>query len=98
EDARRAVEQAALDELAALDRGLLQLLLNEFATSYARAKEREGALDFQDLQLGARDLLRDHPAIRDREAWRFQAIMVDEFQDTNRLQCELVDLLADAPG
>jgi ATP-dependent helicase/nuclease subunit A len=94
EDARRALEQAALDELAALDRGLLQALLNEFAASYARAKEREGVLDFEDLQLAARDLLRDHQAIREREAWRFQAIMVDEFQDTNRLQCELVDLLS----
>ena len=98
EDARRAAEQAALDEVAADDRELLELLLHEFAGAYARAKEREGALDFEDLQLAARDLLRDHEAIREREAWRFQAIMVDEFQDTNRLQCELVDLLADAPG
>jgi ATP-dependent helicase/nuclease subunit A len=98
EDARRAVEQAALDELAAADRDLLQRLLLEFADAYARAKEREGALDFEDLQLEARDLLRDHARIREREAWRFQAIMVDEFQDTNRLQCELVDLLAVAPG
>jgi ATP-dependent helicase/nuclease subunit A len=98
EDARRAVEQAALDELAAADRDLLQRLLLEFADAYARAKEREGALDFEDLQLEARDLLRDHAPIREREAWRFQAIMVDEFQDTNRLQCELVDLLADATG
>jgi ATP-dependent helicase/nuclease subunit A len=98
EEARRAAEQAALDELAAADRDLLQALLLEFAAAYGRAKEREGALDFEDLQLVARDLLRDHTRIREREAWRFQAIMVDEFQDTNRLQCELVDLLADAPG
>jgi ATP-dependent helicase/nuclease subunit A len=98
EEARRAVEQAALDELAAHDRDLLQALLLEFAGAYARAKDREGALDFEDLQLAARDLLRDHPRIRERESWRFRAIMVDEFQDTNRLQCELIDLLAGAPG
>ena len=42
----------------------------------------------------ARDLLRDHEEIRSREQLRFRSIMVDEFQDTNRLQCELVDLLA----
>src|SRR5581483_9932575 len=42
----------------------------------------------------ARDLLRDDDAIRANEQWRFRSIMVDEFQDTNRLQCELVDLLA----
>jgi ATP-dependent helicase/nuclease subunit A len=98
EESRRAVEQAALDELAAHDRDLLQALLLKFADAYARAKAREGALDFEDLQLEARDLLRDHVRIREREAWRFRAIMVDEFQDTNRLQCELIDLLADAPG
>src|SRR5205814_10585582 len=33
-----------------------------------------------------------------REQLRFRSIMVDEFQDTNRLQCELIDLLAAGPG
>ena len=94
EEARKAVEQAALDELAACDRDLLQELLSRFAARYREAKERESALDFEDLQLVARDLLRDHPEIRRREAWRFRSLMVDEFQDTNRLQCDLIDLLA----
>ena len=98
EEARVAVEQAALDELAMRDRDLLKQLLDGFAEAYAAAKRRESALDFEDLQLVARDLLRDHPEIREREALRFKAIMVDEFQDTNRLQCDLVDLLADAAG
>ncbi len=98
EEARVAVEQAALDELAKRDRDLLQQLLDGFAGAYAAAKRRESALDFEDLQLVARDLLRDHQELRDREALRFKAIMVDEFQDTNRLQCELVDLLSDGPG
>src|SRR5204863_4071442 len=61
--------------------------------SYAESKARESALDFEDLQLHARDLLRDNPEIRERESLRFRSIMVDEFQDTNRLQCDLVDLL-----
>jgi ATP-dependent helicase/nuclease subunit A len=94
EEARRAVEQAALDELAARDRDLLQELLAGFAAAYQEAKDRESALDFEDLQLRARDLLRDDEAIRVREQLRFRSIMVDEFQDTNRLQCELIDLLA----
>ncbi|MEK6275774.1 MAG: UvrD-helicase domain-containing protein [Actinomycetota bacterium] len=94
EEARTAVEQAALDELAARDRALLEELLRRFADAYAAAKEAESALDFEDLQLNARNLLRDHPAIRDQESWRFRSVLVDEFQDTNRLQCELVDLLA----
>ncbi len=95
EEARVAVEQAALDELAAHDRDLLQVLLDGFAEAYAAAKARESALDFEDLQLVARDLLRDNDAIRAKEALRFRAIMVDEFQDTNRLQCELIDLLSE---
>jgi ATP-dependent helicase/nuclease subunit A len=98
EEARVASEQAALDELAMRDRDLVQELLDAFAAAYADAKRRESALDFEDLQLVARALLRDHPEIRDREALRFRALMVDEFQDTNRLQCDLIDLLADAPG
>jgi ATP-dependent helicase/nuclease subunit A len=94
EEARRDVERAALDELASRDRELLQILLSEFARAYAQAKARESALDFEDLQLLARDLLQRDERIREQERWRFRAIMVDEFQDTNRLQCELVDLLA----
>ena len=94
EEARRRVEQAALDDLAAADRDLLQELLTTFAAAYQEGKDRESALDFEDLQLRARDLLRDDEAIREREQLRFRSIMVDEFQDTNRLQCELIDLLA----
>jgi ATP-dependent helicase/nuclease subunit A len=98
EEARRAVEQAALDDVAARDRDLLQELLDGFAAAYQEAKDRESALDFEDLQLRARDLLRDNGAIRGREQLRFRSIMVDEFQDTNRLQCELIDLLSGGPG
>ena len=94
EEARKAVEQAALDELALRDRELLQELLLRFADEYTAAKDAESAVDFEDLQLRARDLLRDHAALREREQLRFRSLMVDEFQDTNRLQCELVDLLS----
>ncbi|HZE28624.1 MAG TPA: UvrD-helicase domain-containing protein, partial [Gaiellaceae bacterium] len=94
EEARNAVEQAALEALAARDREQLQELLLTYDRAYREAKDRESGLDFEDLQLLARELLRENPEIRDRESWRFRAIMVDEFQDTNRLQCELVDLLA----
>jgi ATP-dependent exoDNAse (exonuclease V) beta subunit len=92
-DALAAVEQAALDEAAARDRALLQELLTMFAARYAQAKARESALDFEDLQLEARDLLKSQPELREREQARFRSILVDEFQDTNRLQTEIVDLL-----
>ena len=93
-EAVEAVERAALDRVAARDRELLELLLRAFDRSYRAAKERESALDFEDLQLGARELLRENAAVREQARFRFQSIMVDEFQDTNRLQCEIVDLIA----
>jgi ATP-dependent helicase/nuclease subunit A len=96
--ARDRLQQAALEELAARDSELLQELLDLFAGEYAAAKQRESALDFEDLQLLARDLLRDHDSIRETEQLRFRSIMVDEFQDTNRLQCEIVDLLSGGVG
>jgi len=97
-EARDAVVAAALEELAARDRELLQELLSDFADAYSEAKEREAALDFEDLQLRARDLLRDHAELRARTRERFRSIMVDEFQDTNRLQTELLDLLSEGTG
>jgi ATP-dependent helicase/nuclease subunit A len=97
EAARKRLEQAAFDELALRDKDLLQELLDLFAAEYAAAKQRESALDFEDLQLLTRDLLRDDERVREQEQLRFRALMVDEFQDTNRLQCELVDLLSGGP-
>ena len=93
-EAREALLAGALEDLAARDRELLQELLTSFASAYAEAKDAESALDFEDLQLFARDLLRNDESIRQRERQRFRSIMVDEFQDTNRLQTELLDLLA----
>ena len=49
-------------------------------------------MDFEDLQLAARDLLAHDESVRTRSAFRL--VTVDEFQDTNRLQCEIVDLTA----
>jgi ATP-dependent helicase/nuclease subunit A len=96
--ARARLQKAALEELAARDSELLQELLNLFASEYALAKQRESALDFEDLQLFARDLLRDNEDVRRAEQLRFRSIMVDEFQDTNRLQCEVIDLLREGHG
>ena len=91
EDLRLALEQTALNVAAVRDRDLLQELLELFDTAYQRAKDAESALDFEDLQLRARDVLSHDEAVRGSERLRFRSIMVDEFQDTNRLQCEIVD-------
>jgi ATP-dependent helicase/nuclease subunit A len=91
EEARLALEQTALNVAAVRDRDLLQELLELFGRAYQGAKDAESALDFEDLQLRARDLLSGDEGVRGRERLRFRSIMVDEFQDTNRLQCEIVD-------
>lgn len=70
-------------------------LLSAYSAAFERAKHARGALDFDDLQLRARDLLRDNTELRLRYRSRFKAIMVDEFQDTNPLQLELLDLLGE---
>ena len=88
------MESAALDEVAARDRELLQALLETFDAVYGEAKARESGVDFEDLQLLARDLLKGHDEVRERTSWRFREVMVDEFQDTNRLQCEVIDELS----
>ncbi|MGC1383727.1 MAG: UvrD-helicase domain-containing protein [Candidatus Acidiferrales bacterium] len=61
---------------------------------YEEILRKAASLDFDDLLLRAVDLLKDNPAIRAAWSSRFQYIMVDEFQDTNRAQEELVRLLA----
>jgi DNA helicase-2/ATP-dependent DNA helicase PcrA len=55
------------------------------------------AVDFDDLLLLAVKLLNEHPDVRTRWTRRYRYLMVDEFQDTNRLQLELVSLLAREP-
>jgi ATP-dependent helicase/nuclease subunit A len=61
---------------------------------FQRLKERSGYLDFFDLLLCARDLVRDKSPVRSELQRRFTHIYVDEFQDTDPLQAELLMLLA----
>jgi len=62
--------------------------------AYREILRKGAALDFDDLLLRAVELLRDHANVRNAWSSRFQYIMVDEFQDTNRAQEELVRMLA----
>jgi ATP-dependent helicase/nuclease subunit A len=63
---------------------------------YRRRKRRAGVLDFQDLLVLARDLLRDRPEVRDSLRSRFRFLLLDELQDTDPVQMELVELLCGA--
>ncbi|MBV8586885.1 MAG: UvrD-helicase domain-containing protein, partial [Verrucomicrobia bacterium] len=66
------------------------------AAVYHRYQEElkvANAVDFDDLLTLAVRLLAEYPDVRQKWRDRFQSIMVDEFQDTNTLQLELVNLL-----
>ena len=65
---------------------------NIFA-AYEKQLQQSSALDFDDLLLRSAKLLREAPAVRERWQSRFQYIHVDEYQDTNRVQYELLRLL-----
>ena len=75
-------------------RELLDRLLRLFAERYARAKREVSGVDFEDLELEARELLRTDSELRERYRTRFERIMVDELQDTNRVQLDLIESLA----
>ena len=61
---------------------------------YNRELHALNAMDFDDLLVQAVRLLNENPEVRDKWRSRYTQMMVDEFQDTNRLQLDLVSLLA----
>jgi ATP-dependent exoDNAse (exonuclease V) beta subunit len=79
------------------DADVAALLHDELADCielFEARKMRAGALDFLDLLIRARDLVRDVAAVRREFQARFRFILVDEFQDTDPLQAELLWMLA----
>ena len=76
----------AAAELACRTLRLTERVANEFAI----AKKNQGVLDFDDLLLHARNLLRDHDNVCLRVAAGIRLLMVDEFQDTDPVQAHVV--------
>ncbi|MCD6726190.1 MAG: UvrD-helicase domain-containing protein [Solirubrobacteraceae bacterium] len=72
---------------------LLDDLLRRYGEGYERAKRNAGALDFADLALRATRLLEGQPAVAAGYRRRLRRLLVDEFQDSNRLQLRLFDAL-----
>jgi ATP-dependent exoDNAse (exonuclease V) beta subunit len=99
---RRDSVKAKLDAFLAKSNAdlapLLQEALQPALTAYEELKARGGRLDFLDLLIKARDLIRDNQAVREQLQQRFTHYFVDEFQDTDPIQAELLLLLsADKP-
>jgi ATP-dependent helicase/nuclease subunit A len=72
--------------------GHLARLLELFSARFEAAKERRAGIDFEDLQILAARLL-ERAEIGEHYRSRFRQILVDEFQDTNRLQLRLIEAL-----
>jgi ATP-dependent helicase/nuclease subunit A len=83
-----------LDEQAADLSPLLRSAFEHALSKYADAKEELNALDFDDLEALASDLLSGNAAVRARWQGEIRALLVDEFQDTNARQRQIVYALS----
>jgi ATP-dependent helicase/nuclease subunit A len=96
--ARRDGVRADLEAfIAASEADLAPLLhhaLQDAIADYELLKSKSGCLDFLDLLIKARDLVRDNGGVRLDLQSRFSHFFVDEFQDTDPLQAEILLLLA----
>lgn len=70
--------------------------LKDFLRELEAEKHARGLLDFQDLLLKVRDLVRDNRDVRRYFQERFRYLVVDEFQDTDPLQAELIFYLSES--
>ncbi|HTE49612.1 MAG TPA: UvrD-helicase domain-containing protein [Kofleriaceae bacterium] len=95
---QRDQARAGLDRFLALAQADLAACLHRelapVVAAYEEEKSKLGRLDFLDLLVRARDLVRDDAGVRRALQDRFTHILVDEFQDTDPLQAEILMLLA----
>jgi ATP-dependent helicase/nuclease subunit A len=75
-------------------RDLLDDLLSRYGERYGSLKRDASGLDFEDLELMTRDLLAADDELRERYRARFEHLMVDELQDTNKVQLDLIESIS----
>lgn len=68
--------------------------INRIQQHYTQFKKDHGLMDYDDLLVYFRDVLANIPEVRDEVSKRFQYVMVDEYQDTNRVQADIVRHIA----
>ena len=88
------LEQSGENEREAALLPVLELL-RRFALDYADERKAAGEVEFQDLLVLARDLLRGSIPARDHFRDRYSHVLIDEVQDTDPLQAELAFFLAE---
>ena len=75
-------------------RGFTEQKLAEVYAEYQARLKKAGAMDFDDILLNTAELFRRHPDVLHHYRQRFRHVLVDEYQDTNKVQNELVIQLA----
>lgn len=99
EEAKRVIRTAR--RVLAVDQEVMEdllVLLSPFVQRTRASFLEQGWVSFDGLLARARTLLREYPAIRERLKQEYQAILVDEFQDTDPTQYEIILYLAERPG
>ena len=94
EDLQREVVRPALVQWAEHVHPVVMPVLVGARDAYREWRRQNGRLNFQDLLVCARDMLRDRPDVRRALRRRFTPILVDEFQDTDPIQAEILFYLA----
>jgi ATP-dependent helicase/nuclease subunit A len=89
------VEATGLTEALEVGRRFLRVA-REAVAAYAERKRLHGVVDFQDLLVLTRDLLRDNPDVRASLQERYRFLLLDELQDTDPVQMEVVEFLCGA--
>lgn len=88
---------SSLEDIIVRDYPYFEPLLLDIALVgqvYQQRKQRENLMDYDDLLVNWKRLLEEKPAICQRYADQFRYILVDEYQDTNKIQAEIIDRLA----
>lgn len=67
-------------------------MISRVATEYARRKKEANAMDFDDLLVNLFLLLQKSQDVRNKFAGKFKYVMVDEYQDTNKIQADIIRL------
>ncbi|MFN0008105.1 MAG: ATP-dependent helicase [Planctomycetota bacterium] len=84
--------------LGAESEGIEHEVLVHVRRLYEAAMRKSNALDFDDLLIRVLELFEQHPGVRDAYASRFRYVLVDEYQDTNRVQYLLTKHLSGFHG
>ena len=97
--AGRAPDSENVERRAARVAQLIARTFLRCSDRYEQVKREQSALDYSDLLIKARDLLRDNASVRTHYRKTLKFILVDEFQDTDRLQAAIIRYLtADEAG